>query len=140
MKCLEALSPKRADENRVKIRHKRGQSTNEIFSSIFVLNLGHRIFSHTDNLSKNLQAKKMSACTSKRLAKLTIQLLQNMRNDHSFNSFCDTVVKKSTECEFIKDPINPRKRKSPNYSTMHLVEPLVKHKFFTQPHVKIATE
>ena len=89
---------------------------------------------------KPYRLKKMSACTSKRLAKLTIQLLQNMRNDHSFNSFCDTVVKKSTECEFIKDLINPRNRKSPNYSTVHLVEPLAKHKFFTQPHVKIATE
>ena len=30
--------------------------------------------------------------------------------------------KKSTECEFIKDPINPRKRKSPNYSTMRRVD------------------
>ena len=45
-----------------------------------------------------------------------------MRNGHSFNSFCDTVAKKSTECEFIKDRINPRKGKSPNYSTMLLVD------------------
>ena len=30
--------------------------------------------------------------------------------------------KKSTECEFIKDLINPRKRKSPNYSTMRRVD------------------
>ena len=45
-----------------------------------------------------------------------------MRNEHSFNSFYDTVAKKSTECEFVKDPINPRKRKSPNYSTIHLAD------------------
>ena len=45
-----------------------------------------------------------------------------MRNEHSFDSFCNTVAKKSTECEFIKDPINPRKRKSPSYSTMFLVD------------------
>ena len=64
----------------------------------------------------------MSACSSKRLAELTIQVLQNMRNRHLFNSFYDTIAKKSAECEFIKDPINPRKRKPPNYSTMHLVD------------------
>ena len=52
----------------------------------------------------------------------TIQVLQNMRNEQSRNSFYNTVAKKSTECEFIKDPINPRKRKSPNYSTIHLVD------------------
>ena len=45
-----------------------------------------------------------------------------MRNKHSFNSPYDTVAKKSTECKFIKDPINTRKRKSPNYFTMHLVD------------------
>ena len=32
-----------------------------------------------------------------------------------------SVTKKST-CEFIKDPSNPRKRKSPNYSTIHLAD------------------
>ena len=56
----------------------------------------------------------MSACSSKRLAELTIHTLQNMRNGHSFNSFYDTFAKKSREYKFIKDPINPRKRKSPN--------------------------
>ena len=45
-----------------------------------------------------------------------------MRHEHSFNSFYNTVAKESTECEFIKDPINPRKRKSLNYFTMHLLD------------------
>ena len=58
----------------------------------------------------------------KRLAELTFQVLQNMRSGHLFNSFYDTVAKKSAEYEFIKDPINLRKRKSSNYSTMHLVD------------------
>ena len=94
----------------------------ESFHRFFGLNLGHRIFSHTDNLSKTLQAKKNSACRSKRLAELTIQVLQNLRNEHSFNSFYHTVAKKSTECEFIEDSINPRNRKSLNYSTTHFVD------------------
>ena len=82
----------------------------------------------------------MSACSSKRLAELTIQVLQNMRNEHSFNSFCDTVAKKSTECEFIKDSINPRKGKSPNYSTVHLVDGTSSEEQDFHQHVKIATE
>ena len=50
------------------------------------------------------------------------QVLQNMRNKYSSNSFYDTVAKMSTECDFIKDPINTRKRKSKNYSTMQPVD------------------
>ena len=79
----------------------------ESFHLFFGLSLDHRIFSHTDNLSKTLQAKKMSACSSKRLAELTIQVLRNTRNKHSFNLFYDTVVKKSAEWKFFKDLIVP---------------------------------
>ena len=43
------------------------------------------------------------------LPELTIQVPQNMRNEHSFNSFYNTVAKKSTECKFIKDPIKKEK-------------------------------
>ena len=50
------------------------------------------------------------------------QDLQNMRNEYSSNSFYDNVAKMSTECDFIKDPINTRKRKSKNYSTMQTVD------------------
>ena len=94
----------------------------EYFDLFFGLNLGYQIFSHTDNLSKTLQAEKMSACSSKSLAEMTIKVLQSMRREQSFNSFYDTVTKKSTDYEFIKEAVNPRKRKSPNYLTMHLVD------------------
>ena len=111
MECLKTLSPKRPDENRVKITHNWSQNTNGIFSSIFwSQSWSKNFFSHTNNLFKILQAKKISSCSSKRLAELTIQILQNMRNKLSFNSLYDNVAK------------NPRKRKLPNYSTIHLVD------------------
>ena len=44
----------------------------ESFHRFFVLNLGHRIFSYTDNLSKTLQAKKCQHAAVKRVAELTI--------------------------------------------------------------------
>ena len=64
----------------------------------------------------------MSACSSKRLVELTIQVLPNMRNAHSFDLFHHTVAKKLTKCKFLKDPFNPRKSKSQNYSTVHLID------------------
>ena len=111
----------------------------EYFHLFFGLNLGHIIFSHTDNQSKTLQAKKLSACNSKRLAELNIQVLQNMRYQHSFNSFYDTAAKKSTECEFVKDP-STRERENRQIILLFfsLMLPLGKRKTFTQPHIKIA--
>ena len=82
MECLETLSPKQPDETELKSRIIGVKTQMEYFPLFLGLSLGYRIFSHTDNLSKTLQAKKMSAFSSKRLAELTIQVLQNMRNKH----------------------------------------------------------
>ena len=84
----------------------------------------------------------MSSCSSKKLVELTsTQVLWNMRNKHSFNSFYDTVAKKSTECEFIKDPsTQERKNHQLILLCISLIAPLAKYKILTQPHVKIATK
>ena len=62
------------------------------FDFFFGLNLGQRLFSHTDNLSRTLQQTKMSALSGKRVACLTKDVLQKMRNDTSFRSFYDVVL------------------------------------------------
>ena len=41
------------------------------FDLFFELHFGHRLYSHTDNLSKSFQSGKMFAASSKRLANLT---------------------------------------------------------------------
>lgn len=92
------------------------------FDFFFGLNIGHRLFSHTDNLSRTLQAEKMSACDSKRNANLVITVLESMRNEESFNSLYDAIITKAQEYEFIKDPVTKRKRKAPNYSILKFVE------------------
>ena len=48
------------------------------FDFFFGLNLGQRLFSHTDNLSRNLQQTKMSALSGKRVACPTKEVLQKM--------------------------------------------------------------
>ena len=60
------------------------QAQMNTFDFFFGLNLGQRLFSHTDNLSKILQQTRMSAISGKRVAHLTKEVLQKMRSDASF--------------------------------------------------------
>ena len=52
----------------------------EKFDFFFGLNIGDRLYSHTDNFSKTLQAGKTSVCTSKRNAELVVSLLEGLKN------------------------------------------------------------
>ena len=56
----------------------------ENFDFFFGLNIGHSLYSHTDNLSKTLQTEKIPACTSKRTAELVVSVLEGLRNKDSF--------------------------------------------------------
>ena len=47
----------------------------KIFELFFGLNVGHCLFSHTDNLSKTLQGKKITTRDSKKTAKLVASVL-----------------------------------------------------------------
>ena len=58
------------------------------------LNLFTPLYSHTDNLAKSIQIKRMSPTRSKRLADLTIQVPENLRNEKYFNSFYLNVLYK----------------------------------------------
>ena len=53
----------------------------ESFFFYFGLNLGSKLYAHTDNLSKTLQKEKISAVSGKELADLTIKTMQGMRQD-----------------------------------------------------------
>ena len=79
----------------------------------FGLNLGQRLFSHTDNLSKTLQQTRMSAVSGKRVAGLTKEVLQKMRDDISFKSFYDRVLLKSKNYPSMTEPMWPRRTRAP---------------------------
>ena len=55
------------------------------FSFFLGLQLGYRLYANTDNLSKALQEKKMSAISGQRLARATLSTTEPMRNDKSFD-------------------------------------------------------
>ena len=58
-----------------RLRIIRCKAQTERFDFFFAFYLGGRLYSHTDNLSKDLQGTKMAATSGKRLAKLTEEAL-----------------------------------------------------------------
>ena len=92
------------------------------FDFFFGLNLGQRLFSHTDNLSRTLQQTKMSALSGKRVVCLKV-VLQNMRNDTSFRSFSDVVLLKSKSYPSMSGPMLPRRTRAPRRIEIGTGEP-----------------
>ena len=82
------------------------------FNFFFGLNLGQRLFSHTDNLSKTLQQTRISAVSGKRVAGITKEVLQKMRDNISFKSFYDTVLLKSKNYPSVTEPMLPRRTRA----------------------------
>ena len=83
------------------------------YKLLFGLHLCERILKITDNLSKTLQTQSLSASEARKIAKYTIQTLQEMRTDVMFDVFFEYVesLRKRTDTE---EPILPRKRRVPS--------------------------
>ena len=82
------------------------------FDFLFGVCLGSLILRHSDNLSKTLQHKTLSAAEGQRIAKLTISVLQKMRTDEQFALFYQRVIQEQTRFG-VADPCLPRKRRAP---------------------------
>ena len=82
------------------------------FDFFFGLLLGERLFSHTDNLSKTLQDKRMSAVSGQRVTMQTVETLQHIRSDTSFDAFSESVLgmKKGLD---VREPILKRQKQVP---------------------------
>ena len=63
----------------------------ESFKFYCGLQLGLKLYAHTDNLSKTQQQEKMSAIRGKSLADLTRQTWEGIRNDHDYNFFYEVL-------------------------------------------------
>ena len=93
------------------------------FDFFFGLNLEQRLFSPTDNLSRISRQTKMSALSGKRVACLTKDVLQKMRNDTSFRSFYDVVLLKSKTYPSMSGPMLPRRTRAPRRIEIGTGEP-----------------
>lgn len=79
------------------------------FDFLFGVSLGCLLLRHTDNLSKSLQNKTLSAAQGQRLASLTLSVLKSLRTEDNFKKFYALVIKDQTSFQ-INDPALPRKR------------------------------
>ena len=94
----------------------------ESFELYFGLHLGARFYSHTNSLARSVQNKGMSACISKRLANLTMQTLETLRNEERYENFYETVLKTAKLHQFVNSPTLKRKWGAPNHSILKFVE------------------
>ena len=79
---------------------------------VFALELGRKIFSMIDNLSRLLQAKHMSACESQKLVQVTLSAVQSIRSDEQFSFFWQYVdVRRSRLDGAISSPVLNRHKK-----------------------------
>ena len=74
--------------------------------------LGELILRHTDNLSRTLQHKSLSAAEGQEIAQMTIQTIKSIRSDESSDLFWGKVSCKATALD-INEPELPRQRKQP---------------------------
>ena len=74
--------------------------------------LGQLVLKHVDNLSSTLQHKTMSAAEGQTLARMTVETLESIRNDASFDLFWQSTKKKAESLD-IEEPRLPRQRKTP---------------------------
>ena len=78
------------------------------FDFLFGIPLGNLLLHHMDNLSKTLKHKSLSAAEGQRLAKLTLQVLQSLRNEDHFKSYYARVLYDQA-CFQVDVPTLPRK-------------------------------
>ena len=115
----ECLEERLDQETRARIIGCKSQM--ESFYFFFGLNLFHKLYAMTDNLSKSLQATKMSAVKGRKSADLVITTLKDIRKDDQFQLFYDAVKKAVNSIKEIAQPAMLRKRKRPNYSIIQYV-------------------
>ena len=116
--CLKESGLKRD----VKSRIIGCNSQMETFDFYFGLKLGKLLYSPTNKLSQTLQSEKMSTVSSKRLAKLAVETISNLRNSESFDALYDLCLREIQNIKFVEEPVLKRKRKEPKYSLLHYLE------------------
>ena len=82
------------------------------FEFFFGIYLGEMILRHSDNLSRTLQKKDLSAVEGQHVAGLVKATLQSMRSTDQFDLFWKVLSKKAAQLN-IDEPVLPTKRRAP---------------------------
>ena len=108
------------------------------FSFIFGLQLGHRLYTITDKLSKALQKKKMSAISGQRLARATLSTIEAMRMDDSFDMFYEHVLTKAEGHNMVEKPKQEESDRNRNILFCSMLMATIKVKHITQKQQQIS--
>ena len=82
------------------------------FSFFFGVMLGQLLFSHSDNFSRTLQKRDMSAAGAQGVASMTLKTLEKVRNDADFHLFWLKATKIANELG-VEEPQLPHRCKIP---------------------------
>lgn len=106
----EALDATKDTEAKARIQGVRAQMNS--FDFFFGTVLGEMLLRHTDNLSKTLQDKAISAAEGQEVSSMVVRTLDKLRDDTSYDLFWSKVTRLAKDCE-INEPQLPRRRKTP---------------------------
>ena len=104
----EALETTKDTETKAHIQGVASQMCT--FKFLFGSILAEIVLKHSDNLSRTLQHKVMSAAAGQSVAQMTVQILQSIQNDESWKKV--SLLAKSLE---VDEPQLPRHRKRPSW-------------------------
>lgn len=105
--CLESRLEPDIKSRIIGVKHQ--MSTFEFFVGVVI---GERVLKHTDNLSKTLQHKDLSANEGQEVADLSVKTLERMRDEQSFELFWTMVQELASKYD-VGEPTLPRRRKAP---------------------------
>ena len=106
----ECLETTRNTETKARILGVQSQMCS--FDFFYGIHLGVLILSHSDNLSKTLQRKDISASEGQAVTEMTVKTLQSVRSEKNFKLFWQKVTRLSESVD-ICEPQLPRPRKRP---------------------------
>jgi hypothetical protein len=80
------------------------------------------VLRHTDNLSKSLQGKSLSAAEGQKMAAMVTGTLQSIRSSESFQGSWKLATDTAEQLE-LSPPLTPRRRKRPSLLEQGQVDP-----------------
>ena len=88
------------------------QAKMETFEYYFWVTITHKILGHSDNFSRSIQSRDLTATDAKYLANCTVETLEKIRNDRDFDLLWNDLNEKADSLD-LREPKQPRKRKVP---------------------------
>lgn len=108
----EAMDVARDTESKARIGGVSAQMTK--FDFLFGTVLGEMLLRHSDNLSKALQKKSISAAEGQHVGRMVIDTLHSLRTEESYDLFWTKISTMAERADIdVEEPQLPRRRKTP---------------------------